>query len=286
MAEYAKTLFSDVVSIDSVITIFPFHLTGQEPIGETHNFWEFLYVNEGVFEVLVDNKPYVVKEGQMIMYPPLAFHMGSKPNVAKVSIVSFESSSEIMSCFVDKVITVSGKQRQLISQLMTLGKKCFKSVSPDSGFKGMIKRDDVDAITLQSLKNLLELFLIDVYESESSKPSSFNSDARNNKLFDNLAKYLKANIGKPLTLEEICDNCSLSMYQLKKLCQDQCGMSPMSYFISLKIDVAKDMICDTNMSFTQISDSLGFTTVHYFSKLFKSKVGVSPSEYAKSIFKY
>ena len=165
-------------------------------------------------------------------------------------------------------------------------KKCFKSVSHNPGLKGMIKRDDVDAITLQSLKNQLEIFLIDVYESESLKPSSLNCDTRDNNLFDMLTKYLKENIGKSLTLEDICDNCGLSIYQLKKLCQSQCGMSPMSYFISLKIDAAKDMICDTNLSFTQISDSLGFTTVHYFSKLFKDKVGVTPSEYAKSMFKF
>lgn len=286
MAEYAKTLFSDVISIKSVITIFPFDLTGLEPIGETHDFWEFIYVNEGVFEVLVDNKPYVVKEGQMITYSPLSFHKGSKPNIAKLSIVSFESTSGIMSYFANKVITLSGKQRQLLSQVISLGKKCFKSASPNLGLKGMVKREDVDAITLQSLKNQLEIFLIDVYESESLKPSSLNCDTRNNNSFDLLTKYLKANIGKAVTLEEICDNCALSIYQLRKLCQSQCGMSPMSYFISLKIDAAKDMICDTNLSFTQISDSLGFTTVHYFSKLFKDKVGVTPSEYAKSMFKF
>ena len=43
------------------------------------------------------------------------------------------------------------------------------------------------------------------------------------------------------------------------------------------------MIRDTSLNFTQISQALGFSTVHYFSKLFKEKVGMSPSEYAKSI---
>ena len=62
-------------------------------------------------------------------------------------------------------------------------------------------------------------------------------------------------------------------------------MSPNSYFISLKIDAAKDMICNTDLNFTQIAENLGFTTIHYFSKLFKDKVGISPSEYAKAIYK-
>ena len=96
---------------------------------------------------------------------------------------------------------------------------------------------------------------------------------------------MKSNIEKTLTLEQICRDCAISLSQLKRVCQKQCGMSPMSYFISLKIDTAKSMICDTSLNFTQISEKLGFTTVHYFSKLFKNKVGVSPSEYAKAVHK-
>ena len=62
-------------------------------------------------------------------------------------------------------------------------------------------------------------------------------------------------------------------------------MSPISYFISLKLDEAKNMITDTDLNFTEISESLGFATVHYFSRLFKNKTGLTPSQYAKSVYK-
>lgn len=288
MIDYIKTSFSDVISIDSVITVFHNELCGTEPIGESHNFWEFVYVDSGTFEVLVDNKKYTVEEGQMITYAPLEFHIGSKPNIVKLDILSFESSSETMSYFKNKVITLSGKQRQILSQIISIGEKCFKKKYEDSQIRGMIPREETDNFTLQNLKNQIELLLIDIYqknESTSSKPKGFNYENYSSNSFDKLTQYLQNHIGETLSLDDICNSCAISLATLKRLCQSHCGMSPISYFISLKINAAKTMICDTDLNFTQISEKLGFSTVHYFSKLFKDKVGVSPSEYAKAVYK-
>jgi len=288
MAEYAKTLFSDFLSVKSIITVFHTDLRGVISLGESHNFWEFLYVDKGIHKVSVDNTEYTLEEGQMMVYAPLAFHIAPEPSEAKVNIVSFESTSDAMSYFSNKIITLSGKQRQILSRIMSLGEKCFEKISPDSGLKGMIPRKDAEASELQNLKNNLELLLIDMYEkneSTSSKPENSNYQNQNIKIFDTLTSYLKSNITKNLALDEICRDCAISLSQLKRVCQTQCGISPISYFIALKLDEAKRMISDSDMNFTQISEALGFTTVHYFSKLFKNKVGVSPSEYAKSVYK-
>ena len=51
----------------------------------------------------------------------------------------------------------------------------------------------------------------------------------------------------------------------------------------MKIDMAKELIRNKNMNFTQISDQLGYTSIHYFSRQFKKITGMTPSEYASSI---
>lgn len=288
MAEYAKTLFSDFLSVKSIITVFHTNLNGKKAPGESHDFWEFLYVEKGTHQVSVDNIIYSLEEGQMIVYAPLAFHIVPVPSVADINIVSFESDSNAMSYFANKVITLSGKQRQILSHIMSIGEKCFKNTSADSGLKGMIPRESANASELQNLKNYLELLLIDMYEkkeSTSTKPRSSNYENQSAVVFETVTQYLKSNIDKSLSLDDICLNCAISISQLKRVCHNQCGMSPMSYFISLKIDAAKTMIDDTSLNFTQISEKLNFSTVHYFSKLFKDKVGITPTEYAKSVYK-
>ncbi len=51
----------------------------------------------------------------------------------------------------------------------------------------------------------------------------------------------------------------------------------------MKIDTAKQLIRDNHLNFTEISDRLGYTSVHYFSRQFKKLTGMTPSEYATSI---
>jgi len=51
------------------------------------------------------------------------------------------------------------------------------------------------------------------------------------------------------------------------------------YFILLKIDRAKKLITETELSFTEISSILGFSSSAYFSRTFKKKTGVTPSQY-------
>ena len=55
------------------------------------------------------------------------------------------------------------------------------------------------------------------------------------------------------------------------------------YFSSMKIETAKQLIRDNHLNFTEISDRLGYTSVHYFSRQFKKLTGKTPSESATSI---
>ncbi len=51
----------------------------------------------------------------------------------------------------------------------------------------------------------------------------------------------------------------------------------------MKIDAAKQLIRTEQMNFTQISEKLGYSSIHYFSRQFKKVTGMTPSEYASSI---
>ena len=54
-------------------------------------------------------------------------------------------------------------------------------------------------------------------------------------------------------------------------------------YVKHALMTAKRMIEETTLNFTQISEHLGFHTIGYFSRLFKEKTGMTPSEYARAI---
>ena len=91
-------------------------------------------------------------------------------------------------------------------------------------------------------------------------------------------EYLRKHLSDSLTLDEIAHACSMSTSRLKRMFDG----GVISYFNNLKISLACDMIRNDNKNFTQISEELGFGSIHYFSRLFKAKTGKSPTEYKKA----
>jgi len=57
------------------------------------------------------------------------------------------------------------------------------------------------------------------------------------------------------------------------------GIAPHAYHLTQKLEKARDLLQESNQSVTCIAERLHFNSVHYFSRLFKSRYGESPSQY-------
>ena len=102
-------------------------------------------------------------------------------------------------------------------------------------------------------------------------------------IFDRVTAYLDANIRCKLSIDQICRANLIGRSQLQKLFNDKTGLGVIDYFSKLKIESAKELIRMNKMNFTQISEYLGYSSIHYFSRQFKKIAGMTPSEYASSI---
>ena len=60
-------------------------------------------------------------------------------------------------------------------------------------------------------------------------------------------------------------------------------ISPGEYIRRIKLQLSKQMIREGNMNFTEIASALQYSTVHHFSRQFKEKFGLTPTEYARSV---
>ena len=98
-----------------------------------------------------------------------------------------------------------------------------------------------------------------------------------------IEEYMRDNLTRRLTLEQICHDNHISRSQLMALFKKKTGYSVIEHFNRIKIEEAKAIIRRTDMSFTQISESLGYSSIYYFSRQFHRLSGMSPSEYANSI---
>ena len=81
----------------------------------------------------------------------------------------------------------------------------------------------------------------------------------------------------------VAANVEVSASYLTALFHKNLQLSPGEYIRRVKLQESKLMIRENAMNFTEIAATLQYSTVHHFSRQFKEKFGITPSEYAKSV---
>lgn len=90
---------------------------------------------------------------------------------------------------------------------------------------------------------------------------------------------LISSIYSKASLDEIAKKLYMSRTNLIRIFKKNTGITPYKFLLDEKIKVAKALLSTTNMSVKSISEKLCFSDEHYFSHLFKEKVGISPLKY-------
>ena len=283
MFEFIKTKVYDSLLISSVVTVLEVDLRKKESEGEVHNFPEIIYIKDGYTDLYVDGSIVNLKKGQLIIIAPNTYHgkPDSPPELGTGvhTIISFESSSLILKELYNTPITLNEEQIGQYLKISNLGLNIFEFAQTENNVGGMKPKSSVLPYELEALKKQLELFLIELYHTNVAGNTSKPSHA----VISSLNDYLYENITQNITVEEMSRRVCVSPTILRKYVHEHYGCGPHQHFINIKINEAKHLIKSGNMNFTEISEYLGFETIHYFSRQFKNRVGKSPREFLKDI---
>ncbi len=93
------------------------------------------------------------------------------------------------------------------------------------------------------------------------------------------ANYIELNIQNPVTVYELTRFLGISQPYLFKIFKKRYAISPKQYILNQKIERAKILLTETNLSVKNIANSIGFEDALSFSKAFKQKTGLSPQNH-------
>lgn len=108
---------------------------------------------------------------------------------------------------------------------------------------------------------------------------SLNIPLEENEFSQKLYQFFVTNIGASTTLTDAARYFSLDKYYFCRLCRKNTGYSYHSIATIVKMESAKALLKTTQLSINYVSDMLLFSSVHYFSKLFKNYAGTTPGRY-------
>lgn len=279
------------IEIEKIYTIHYFEYRNDFRFsGEKHDFWEFQCVDKGEAEVCTDDDTHILSRGQIIFHRPNEFHTmrATGKTAPNIMVVSFECTSPAMSFFENKILTLSDSERNLMGMLIAEAKNCILSPLNNPYQKKMEKRPDCLFGSQQLILLYLEQLLISMVRRYTLPKFKIPAGSHNNpkghsEIYRKIVFYLEEHIRESVSIEDICRDNLIGRSQLQKLFREnqQCGVT--EFFSRMKIEFAKQLIRENQMNFTQISDFLGYSSIHYFSRHFKKISGMTPSEYASSI---
>ncbi len=289
--DYEKTTLVEQIVIKKIVSIHYFEYAKDYVFeGEKHDFWEFVYVDKGEVEVMADSLGLELKQGEIIFHKPNEFHnVWANGKVApNLIIVSFECKSPAIKYFENKILKISDFEKNLLAQIINEAKEAYTSELDITYLKKLEKKK----YPLFGCEQLIKIYLEQLLISMIRKGNSVNSNSRlstaikersDSDLVHRITNFLYENITKKLTFDDVCRFSGLSRTSLKVLFKDNVGMGVMEYYKKLKIQESKNIMREGNYNFTQISEILGYASIHYFSRHFKNETGMTPSQYVLSV---
>ena len=103
------------------------------------------------------------------------------------------------------------------------------------------------------------------------------------KIIQNACFSIREHVESEINFQEFAEQNNIGYSYFRKMFKKYTGVPPVQYHLDLKVLRAKEMLLYTDKSIKEISYELGFQSIYYFSRVFKNKLGLSPSEIRKSL---
>jgi AraC family carnitine catabolism transcriptional activator len=89
---------------------------------------------------------------------------------------------------------------------------------------------------------------------------------------------MERHLETPRSLAAIATACGLSQRHMERLFREHTGVTPVRYYMDVRLDRARGMITQTEMSVLQVSVACGFASPEYFARVYRRRFGLTPRE--------
>ena len=237
--------------------------------GEVHSSPELLYVDQGSLHSVADGKDLILHQGELVLYCPGQFHMqyADVDMSPRFLSINFQVSGADLSVLSNRKFTAP----QMVAELLWLMTREQERSDPYSpGF-------------ILSALELLVLTLLRENSAPAPKPSTAHALHTENEVIRRAQQYVSAHARDKLSVPLVARKVDVSPSYLTALFHKHLEISPGEYIRRVKLQESKELIRQGTMNFTEIAAALNYSTVHHFSRQFKDKFGITPTDYAKSV---
>ena len=237
--------------------------------GESHPIVELTYVDQGSLHSVVDGQDILLKQGDLMLYGPNQWHMQyTDIDVApRFMTVAFDIGDYDLSELYNRKFQSPQKAISYLQQML----------------REQDRMDELSGDMILSMLTMVLLYLQRQTDAPADSLKSAHGISNENDIIRRAQQYISTHVRSRLTVPLVAQATDVSTSYLTALFHKHLQISPGEYIRRIKLQESKQMIRSGTMNFTEIAETLQYSTIHHFSRQFKEKFGITPSQYAKSI---
>lgn len=242
----------------------------HSPAGREDYYLQYLV--KGNMDVWIDGTPYTMRPGQAILYYPHTSYRYAMHGQDEVQYywIHFTGSGA------DALVADCGIPNRT---LLNIGTDTSLALDFEDIFRDFMIRDN--CFDLSATAKLTSICVTISRRSEAAASNPAETDSR---IYHSL-DYIHKNYARNLNIEELAAREHLSPSRFRTLFKERTGLSPMDYLTALRINHARQLMSQTELTMCEIADMVGYEDQLYFSRIFKKRTGFTPSAYRRSLKK-
>lgn len=226
-----------------------------------HSFFSLVWFTGGSGSYVIDFDEYEIKTDRIFLVSPQQIHNWDYSESSKGYILTIDYSlgKELSLCSLSPYLDINEKFSVFLETVILNLIDNFRH------------KNDI-SIDIQYIYKQIERFAAQNQQKHYSTPHSQLIEFK---------KLISENLNHLLTVDKCAELLHLSKERLNTFCKEYIGISAKQYILDLKITEAKRQLIYTSYNINEITYNLGFDDSSYFSRIFKKKTSLSPSEFLR-----
>lgn len=239
-------------------------------VPHTHNHTELFFIVSGKGQFLIQGQVFPVDVNNLVIINPDILHTELSLNAQPLEYIvlgidgielATDENSNGQFCVLDHIESVE------ISS-------CLRNILREMEQKNAGYEDICQAY--------MEILIIRLMRNTALTMQEEPQVVSSNRQCASVKRYIDLHFKEPLTLEQLSEEAHINKYYLSHIFKQEYGISPINYLISRRIDESKYLLAETDLSMSQIAHLLGFSSLSYFSQVFRRANGNSPMDFRQN----
>ena len=239
-------------------------------VPHTHNHLELFYIVGGKGQFLIQDQLYPVNANNLVIINPNVTHTEVSLNAQPLEYI---------------VLGIEGIELQPNAssngQFSILDQ--FESAEITGCLRNILREMEQKNTGYEDIcQAYMEILIIRLMRNTALAIPSEAHAISTNRQCAAVRRYIDLHFKESLTLEQLAEEGHMNKYYLSHAFKREYGVSPINYMISRRIEESKYLLAETDLSMSQIAQLLGFSSLSYFSQVFRKTQSVTPMEYRQS----